>query len=385
MMECMPISLFLFSVSVSIFATICSPVMVTAASKAAGKIGAAAATKPKCEFPGTKGKVEQYYTGPLIDTHLHIPSPIDSHNGNPVLRKDMTIADIACTFQYEGTRSVFSFFPVPIDSPPYQKFFRAAANAQRHYPKLFVRFILPPGKIPGAPSVNAKHLKLFLQDRDGLFQGYGEIGFNALEGRDNGEYLPDDPLFQKIYPVVRQHKMLVYFHPGAGQLENLGNVLQQNPDINFIAHGEQIENDIGDLMSLYSNVYFTANDLYGDQYLLHQGETKDNFLEKIDDYETLLEQDLATWQAVIEAHPNQFVWGTDRGAIAAWTLDKEVGLGLADYARAFIARLDPAVQEKFAYKNAQKLIKSTQPSAHNQAALAPTIEFNQDNSLPGTK
>ena len=45
--------------------------------------------------------------------------------------------------------------------------------------------------------------------------------------------------------------------------------------------------------------------------------------------------------------------------VAIWSFDKEVGWTLADYGRHFIALLDPDVQEKFAYKNAKKLIKKT--------------------------
>ncbi|MBI2411209.1 MAG: amidohydrolase family protein [Candidatus Kerfeldbacteria bacterium] len=315
--------------------------------------------KSKCQYPGTKGKVEQYYTGRLIDTHLHIPPPTDSGNENPVLRKDMNLDDIACTLQYEGTRSAFSFFPVYVNDADYEPFYKAADNAKKKYPKRFVRFINPPGGTSGVPTVTAKELKRFLKDRPGLFQGYGEIGLYVTPENPENVFPPDAQIFQKIYPVVRKHKMLVYFHPGEDQLDHLATALAQNPDINFVVHGEQVEKEIGTLMDSYTNIYFTVNDLYGDQYLLHQGETKESFLEKIDDYETLLAQDIATWKDVIEAHPNQFMWGTDRGGIAAWTLHKDVGLGIADYGRAFIAQLDPAVQEKFAYKNAQRLINGT--------------------------
>lgn len=113
-------------------------------------------------------------------------------------------------------------------------------------------------------------------------------------------------------------------------------------------------------MGKYPNIYFTANDLYGDQYLLHPGGSKEAFLAALKDYEPLLEKDLATWKDLIEAHPDQFMWGTDRGS-ATWTFDKEVGEALAKYVRAFIGRLDPEVQEKFAYKNAERLIQRHAP------------------------
>lgn len=309
----------------------------------------------KCDYPGTKGKVPEYYTGPLIDTHLHIPSPLDANDGNPVLRKDMTMADIACTLQYEGTRSAFAFFPVYAGDDSYEKFYKAADSAKETYPSVFVRFINPPGKKSGVPTVTVNRLKRFLKDRPDVFQGYGEIGLYG----DSYAYRPNAYIFQNIYRVVQKQKLLVYYHPGENQLNAFRKTLAKYPNINFIVHGEQIENDVAELIDDYDNIYFTVNDLYGDQYLLHQGENEESFLEKIDDYETLIEQDLSTWQERIEAHPRQFLWGTDRGGVAAWTLDKDVGLGISDYGRAFIAQLDPEVQEMFAYKNAQRLINST--------------------------
>ncbi|MBI4407906.1 MAG: amidohydrolase family protein [Candidatus Kerfeldbacteria bacterium] len=311
-----------------------------------------------CTYPGTQGKVADYYTGPLIDTHLHIPSPEDSDNGNPVLWQDLSLKDIACTLKQEGTESAFAFFPIYVGSP-LDEFYLAAERAQAKYPDLFVRFINPPGNQSGVPTVTANRLKKLLKDHDGLFQGYGEIALYGHDGEAVNPYHPNAEIFLEIYTVANKRQMLVYFHPGVDQLDSFAEVLAQYPNINFVVHGEQIEQEVGDLMDVYPNIYFTVNDLYGDQYLLHQNETSAGFLEKTEDYETLLQQDLATWQAVIEAHPNQFLWGTDRGGVAAWTLNKKVGRRIADYGRAFIARLDPAVQENFAYKNAQALIDST--------------------------
>src|SRR3989338_1365977 len=107
-----------------------------------------------CVYPGTQGKVTDYYTGPLIDTHLHIPSPEDSDNGNPVLWQDMSMKDIACTLKAEGTQAAFSFFPIYVGSP-LAEFYLAAERAQANYPDLFVRFINPPGKQSGVPTVTA--------------------------------------------------------------------------------------------------------------------------------------------------------------------------------------------------------------------------------------
>lgn len=96
----------------------------------------APSTKKHCLYAGTKEKVADYYTGPLIDTHLHIPSPIDSHKGNPVLRKDMIVADIACILRDEGTRAAFSFFPAFPKDGDIDQFYRDANNAKRTHPNL---------------------------------------------------------------------------------------------------------------------------------------------------------------------------------------------------------------------------------------------------------
>ena len=49
------------------------------------------------------------------------------------------------------------------------------------------------------------------------------------------------------------------------------------------------------------------------------------------------------------------MWGTDRGHL--WTYDEDVSVLLEEFGRALIARLDPEVQEKFAYKNAENLLQ----------------------------
>ena len=59
-------------------------------------------------------------------------------------------------------------------------------------------------------------------------------------------------------------------------------------------HGEEIENAIADIMERHSNIYYTVNELHGRQYLLRPGETKESFLAAMEDYEPLLEKDLAT-------------------------------------------------------------------------------------------
>lgn len=312
-----------------------------------------------CPLPPERTYNSSYYQGPIIDSHLHLPQlpdspadgPPEEEQMQPIAGVNVRMDDIACTLAWEGTRSAISFFPVfpHIDWQSLEVVNRTMAL----YPDTFIPFIMAPAANDDPPSVDEGPLRAMLGVYPGLFRGYGEIGLYPRSEGGRG-FPPDDPVLERVYPVLREHRLTAYFHPDHGQTASLDRVLSENPDINFIVHGEGIETTIGSLMTNHSNVFFTANDLYGDQYLLHRHETTESFLEKTADYEPLLERDLATWKAVIEAHPDQFMWGTDRGGIALWTLDREVGERLNDYGRAFIARLDPAVQERFAYKNVER-------------------------------
>lgn len=313
------------------------------------------------------------YTGPLIDTHLHIPHPPDSRPlaaelDNPYLEVanleiynpqfpslgvNVSIAEIACTLQNEGTSGAIAFFPV--FQPTLGPSLEVVRRTMEQYPDLLFPFISPLGRQGGVPTVRNDDLVRTLAVHPGLFDGYGEIALyddaSSVSATD-ADNPPDSELFEGIFATATRERLAVYMHPGHEQFDSFDRVLAAFPDVNFIVHGEQIENEITDLMARHRNVYFTVNDLYGDQYLLHPGENPKSFLNAISDTEKLLARDLARWKEPIETYPDQFFWGTDRGGVAVWTFDLEVGRALSDYGRAFISRLDPEVQEKFAYRNA---------------------------------
>lgn len=295
------------------------------------------------------------YAGILIDTHFHIPQTTDATKDQPELGRNVTLADITCTLKAEGTKSVFAFFPVYEDFA-YDLFIREARRAETNYPKRFVPFLMPPTSDDNPPTVGATKLKKMLNTDKGLFQGYGEIGL--YEFNDGIDYPPTSNIFKRIYPVVRRHKLMVYFHPGEEQAEEFAKTLAAHPNINFIVHGDQIQPYIAELMDNYDNIYYSVDMLYGDQYLLRPEVTKQEFLDAVADTETLLAIDWATWKPLIEEHPTRFMWSTDRGD-TVWTFDAEVGQTLANHGRAFIAGLDPAVQELFAYKNARRLMNNS--------------------------
>ncbi|MBI4392314.1 MAG: hypothetical protein HY556_00755 [Euryarchaeota archaeon] len=313
-----------------------------------------------CPRPPRREYNDTYYKGPLIDTHMHIPHLPDSPIGEPVPDEKMhpiagvnvRMGEIACLLKWEGTKSAVSFFPVfpHIDWQSLEVVNRTMSL----YPDLFIPFIMAPAANDDPPTVDEGPLRGMLEVHPGLFRGYGEIGLYSRSegGRD---LRPDDPILKRVYLVLREHKLVAYLHPGDGHAASLDAVLTENPDLNLIVHGDQIAPAIGALMDAHDNVFFTANDLYGDQYLLHQRENATTFLEKTKDFGPMLRKDWDDWKAIIEAHPDQFMWGTDRGGVAVWTYDHAVGDRLSDYGRAFIGGLDPAVQERFAFKNAERL------------------------------
>lgn len=296
---------------------------------------------------------EGYYTGPLIDSHFHMPPPED---GDPQLGRDVTLADIVCTFDAEGTTMAFAFFPVYPEAS-YTSFINMAKLAEDNFSSFFVPFLMPPGADDNPPTANATEVREMLDIYPELFQGYGEIGLYEIANREAEEYPPDVPLLLDIYDEIQSNNLLVYLHPGENHAENLEHVLQLYPNTIFIIHGEETENDIDALMERNANIYFTIDDTYvRELYTYFVGESKEAFMTAFEErFDAMLERELTRWKDLIEAHPDKFLWGTDRGDVA-WNFDKDVGQLIARYARAFIGRLNTEVQERVAYKNAESLL-----------------------------
>lgn len=317
------------------------------------------------------------YKGKLIDTHVHVASIPDDPNEHfddevkhPTMGVNITMGDLVCMMDVEDTAAAFAFFPVwePITNPSIE----IVKRTIKKYPNRFLPFIMPPdndNNRGGFPTVDATALEKMLAEEPELFQGFGEIGLYERKGGADA-LPPDSERLRVIYPVVRKNNLVVYFHPGEGQKDSFKKILKENPDITFIWHGDQFvtyrENGRQDLsvveeiLSAHPNVYYGVDELYGDVFLLRPEVSKQKFVAHFKDYEPLLKKDLKTWKGFIERHPDQVIWGTDRGWSSAWSVDPEVALTLNRYSRAFIGRLNSAVQERFAHKNAEKIWTDTQ-------------------------
>lgn len=336
--------------------------------------------------PGPRTHDEAYYNGKLIDSHFHLPFTeyrvfdavnkefvVDEKGDSDLITTlgvNVTIPEITCLLDYEGTDKVFAFIGIATD---YTEKRMGVSRKKTQvevvkkiitlYPDYFVPFIGMPDEPRGFQTVNAEELNRALRLEPGLFKGYGEVALYPSEGVP--PLAPNSKRLLEIYPVVKDHDLVVYFHLGEGQKDAFREVLRDNPDTNFIFHGDQLIghefgydlSQIEEIIKNHSNAFYTVDQLYGDVFLLRPEVSKEEFLSHFANYEPLIKQDLDTWQTLIERYPDQFMWGTDRGGLL-WSIDHEVGWTLADYSLALIARLDPAVQENFAYKNAEHLFQN---------------------------
>ena len=83
--------------------------------------------------------------------------------------------------------------------------------------------------------------------------------------------------------------------------------------------------------------------------------TKEEFLDYMkNNFDAALADEVQIWKTRIEKHPDKILWGTDRWYTQHF--DAEVGAMVEEFGRSFIGQLDPSVQEKYAYKNAERLL-----------------------------
>ena len=326
---------------------------------------------PVTDFPSS------YYQGPLIDSHLHIPQLPDggldgpdegyvaprgaesalydtiSQEQRPILGQTMNIDRIACALKNEGSTKAFAFFSVfpEITSPAIE----LAYKTVQQYPDLFIPFIQ--ASRDGMTTLEGPILDVMIDVRPGLFAGFGEVGDSPTETINPK---PDSEIYTGDFQVISDRgNMLVYFHPGEGHQDNLERALQQFSDVTFIIHADFVRPHVLGIMDRNPNVYYTYNDIFGDLIETFRFGEKATFLSGMrSEWDRLLEEADALYRPMIEAHPDRFMWGTDRGDIV-WGYDEEVGQILAEFGRAFIGRFDPSIQADLAYKNAERLIALT--------------------------
>ena len=320
--------------------------------------------EPKCsrEF-SPQFNAGPYYEGALFDAHFHMPQLIDfseiegpdaDHDTNsiidPVLGKDVSLDKILCNFDKEKVRGSIGF-SIGIE-PLLEETLKAAESVKTDSLGKIYLFLMP-------QVFSTESLESIESTNNGLFAGYGEIAFYFVAQKGQN---PDDQKYLDIYEVAGKHNLIVMMHPDAKQENSVGNAATKNPNVKFLIHGPEMEGSITNLMDKHPNVYYSIDAILirippipGG--LLYTSSNKEEFiLTFTENFDILLNRAVKDWKEKIEQHPDRFMWGTDRAH--KWHYDEEVSALLEEFGRAFIARLDPAVQKKFAYENAENLFKN---------------------------
>ena len=337
--------------------------------------------KVDCNLAITEPKFvhDSYYTGPLIDTHVHMPvsgivSMVAIKFGIEEITPyddELSIDNIACQFESEGIIKAFGFNVIP--KYAISKSINKVKSNEKRHPGKFVHFYQPTPN--SALNPGPKKVDQILTDNSNIFMGYGEVKYNAKVDNEFGLF---DQEYIEIFDIINKHNIMTMMHPGPEHKEEVIELLKNHPNINFLFHGGESSSWIIEVLETYNNAYKTIqpndhlfgwSDKNGD--LLRP--TKDEYLEYMrNNFNSLLDAELNFKKKIIEEHPETFMWGTDR--LKKWHFDPEVGAMVEEFGRAFIAQLDPSVQEKFAYKNAENIL-------NNQRKKSTLIKISDTNVL----
>ncbi|TSC89130.1 MAG: Uncharacterized protein G01um10143_511 [Parcubacteria group bacterium Gr01-1014_3] len=304
-----------------------------------------------------------YYTGPLFDGHFHMPQffKIADHPEAPVIDQDISRKDVACLFSDKSrVKGAFAFYGIPEHLK--STALGIAQNIEKLYPGSlthFLEFVVFPGY-----SVDPVKIKGILDSNKGLFKGYGELSMYLPH---YSGVKPGDTAMRELYGVADTHNLIVMMHPIEGQHQAIEEAMRDYPNVQFLFHAaERLSSAnmfLDTFMGKYPNAHYSVDImLFGDDSngrpLLDAAKSKQDFITKFkQSWQSTLSSTVATWKSRIEKHPDQYLWGTDRGA-SLWNYDQEIMALLEEYSRAFIGQLDPAVQEKYAYKNAESLLQN---------------------------
>ena len=232
---------------------------------------------------------------------------------------------------------------------------KTVQEIEQQYPGVINHF-LELVSFPGYP-LDPPQVEKVLDANEGLFKGYGEISLYLDFYRITK---PNDPQFRELYKIAEKHHLIVMMHPVEEQVQAIEEVVRDYPNVQFLFHGAETlpsANMFYDtLLGKYPNAHYSVDiTLFGDA--IFNARDKQDFITRFkQSWQSTLNEKVALWKSKIEKHPDQMLWGTDRGH-ALWHYDPEVEALLEEYSRAFIGQLDPAVQEKYAYKNAEDLLQ----------------------------
>lgn len=313
-----------------------------------------------------------YYTGPLIDAHVHLPtsskivSTVSAKLGRltPVWDKNLSLDYMNCLFKTEGTLQAFGFHLLTKYSSGGEV--RVAKQMEKKYPGKIAHFLMPTFISPWI-NVDADTVREILADNPQLFKGIGEL--KMFDGRS-----PDDPFLIEMYELAKKYNLIVMMHPFDHHKEAVEKIIKKYPEVKFLLHGIDEDDERGphgerrdsigwviNLIKRYDNVYYSVDDtvsIYGfrPEHEKIKPTKEESLLYIREEFNETLEKLVKRWSVSIESYPDRFLSGTDRQY--GWHFDQDVSGLVIEFKRAFIGRLSPAVQEKYAYRNAKKLLEN---------------------------
>lgn len=312
---------------------------------------------------------EPYYTGPMLDAHLHLPttsgivSMVAARMGTPIpaWNKILSPAFVQCLFAAEGYERAIGFYLITRYSASGEV--AMAKKMEKEYPGKIIPFLMP-ALVSNWVNPDIVVLKNILEKNPGFFKGIGEL--KMYDGK-----APDDPYLLALYDLAQKHHLIIMMHPYDRHKDAVEKIVTQYPDVRFLLHGidtsehgpRASRDNIGwvtDMIARYPNVYYSVDhnlSVYGFK-KEHVGKTvpKDVILPHArQQFGALVDELAGRWKSVISTYPDRFMRGSDR--FYAPHYDPEVSGLMAEFSRSFIGRLDPAVQEKFARHNAADLVE----------------------------
>ena len=161
---------------------------------------------------------EPYYTGPLIDDHVHMPvsSGIVSTVGKSLGFKDMPVFGstlpgsqesltpeyLTCLFKSEGISKAIGFFLTTKYSLGAEV--RSAQKFGNISSAKIVPFLMPAPY--NALRITPQTVRETLDKNKGLFKGIGEI--KSFDGSPL-----DNPYFSEMFKIANDYNLLVLMHP----------------------------------------------------------------------------------------------------------------------------------------------------------------------------
>ena len=333
--------------------------------------------------PPLTSMVTNPYSGPLFDAHAHLVGSKDikhTYAKDDRLHINRERADeIFAALDDENIIGLIGFLPV------IHEYFVNDDSFNRHYQEetlsvvnrpdnKIIPFLHPNSHIGIPPNEHGGKLVDFIvrnfEKNEIPFRGVGEIHTSYPQTDSYEDMRMTDPVMLDLYDYAAANDLVVMIHPELTDMEDVHKALNHNSDTTFLLHGiinsgdggQPITGVLGSLFERHQNVYFSVDAALMLGYSLMDScmYDKEQFLANLQSepsYHTMLASSVAFWKPVIDAYPERMMWGTD--LYYWWHYDPDVIHEIARFGRDFITHLNPDVQERFAYRNAVKMLNIT--------------------------